>query len=94
MQAGDAWEASRNESEHSKALVFTNDVGHHLQPKRVYLHFKKIAEEIGDPDARVHDLCHTFAVLSLQNSDDVKTVNRIKKVMCFQRIQAFTNKHE
>ena len=46
----------------------------HLQPKRVYLHFKKIAEEIGAPDARVHDLRHTFAVLSLQNGDDVKTV--------------------
>ena len=26
------------------------------------------------PDARVHDLRHTFAVLSLQNGDDVKTV--------------------
>ena len=33
-RAGDAWEAWRNESEHSKALVFTNDVGHHLQPER------------------------------------------------------------
>lgn len=28
----------------------------------------------GAPDARVHDLRHTFAVLSLQNGDDVKTV--------------------
>ena len=73
-RAGDAWEAWRNESEHSKALVFTNEVGHHLQPKRVYLHFKKIADEIGAQDARVHDLRHTYAVLSLQNGDDVKTV--------------------
>ena len=69
-----AWEAWHNESEHSKALVFTNEVGHHLQPKRVYLHFKKIADEIGAQDARVHDLRHTYAVLSLQNGDDVKTV--------------------
>ena len=46
----------------------------HLQPKRVYLHFEKITEEIGAPDARVHDLRHTFTVLSLQNGDDVKTV--------------------
>lgn len=73
-RAGDAWEAWRNESEHSKALVFTNEVGHHLQPKRVYLHFKKITDEIGAQDARVHDLRHTYAVLSLQNGDDVKTV--------------------
>ena len=43
-------------------------------PKRVYLHFKKIADEIGAQDARVHDLRHTYAVLSLQNGDDVKTV--------------------
>ena len=72
--AGSAWEAWRTEAEHKKALVFTNEIGHHLQPKRVYLHFSKIAEEIGAPDARVHDLRHTFAVLSLQNGDDVKTV--------------------
>ena len=26
------------------------------------------------PSCRVHDLRHTFAVLSLQNGDDVKTV--------------------
>ena len=49
--AGSAWEAWHTEAEHKKALVFTNEIGHHLQPKRVYLHFKKIAEEIGAPDA-------------------------------------------
>lgn len=72
--AGSAWEAWRTEAEHKKALVFTNEVGHLLQPKRVYLHFKKIAEEVGAPEAKVHDLRHTYAVLSLQNGDDVKTV--------------------
>ena len=72
--AGSAWEAWRTEAEHKKALVFTNEVGHLLQPKRVYLHFKKIAEEVGTPEAKVHDLRHTYAVLSLQNGDDVKTV--------------------
>ena len=40
----------------------------------MYLHFKKIAEEVGAPEAKVHDLRHTYAVLSLQNGDDVKTV--------------------
>ena len=39
-----------------------------------YLHFKKIAEQIGAPETKVHDLRHTYAVLSLQNGDDVKTV--------------------
>ena len=71
--AGSAWEAWRTEAEHKKALVFTNEIGHHLQPKRVYLHFKKIAEQIGAPETKVHDLRHTYAVLSLQNGDDVKT---------------------
>lgn len=33
-----------------------------------------MAAEIGAPEARVHDLRHTFAVISLQNGDDVKTV--------------------
>ena len=46
----------------------------YLVAKRLYLHFKKLAEEAGAPDARVHDLRHTFAVISLQNGDDVKTV--------------------
>ena len=72
--AGSAWEGWKNESEHKHAFVFTNEVGRHLIPKRTYLRFKKIAKEIGAPDARVHDLRHTYAVLSLQNGDDVKTV--------------------
>ncbi len=72
--AGSEWKAWKTEEERKKALVFTNEVGEHLVQKRVYLHFKKIAKEIGAPEARVHDLRHTFAVLSLQNGDDVKTV--------------------
>ncbi|MBP3587409.1 MAG: tyrosine-type recombinase/integrase, partial [Clostridia bacterium] len=40
----------------------------------VVRHYKKIAARIGAPNSRVHDLRHTFAVLSLQNGDDVKTV--------------------
>ena len=57
-----------------KALVFTNDIGGYLVPKRVYLHFRAIADAIGATEARVHDLRHTYAVLSLQNGDDIKTV--------------------
>lgn len=72
--AGDAWEAWHSEEEHRKALVFTNEVGHFFTPKRVYLHFKKLAEEIGAPDARVHDLRHTYAVICLQSGVDMKTL--------------------
>ena len=54
--------------------MFTNDFGGHLHPQTVYAHFKKLAASVGAPNARVHDLRHTYAVLSLQNGDDVKTV--------------------
>ena len=55
-------------------LVFTHDDGRNLCAQTVYLCFKKIAKEIGCPDARFHDLRHTYATLSLKNGDSVKTV--------------------
>ena len=67
LMAGRAWNNKYN-------LVFTNEIGENLAINTVYKNFKKIAAEIGRPDARVHDLRHTFAVMSLQEGDDVKTV--------------------
>lgn len=55
-------------------LVFTNELGHNLSAQTVYLHCKKLGNQIGLPDLRFHDLRHSFAVLSLRNGDDVKTV--------------------
>ena len=72
--AQEAWVGWKTEAEHKKALVFTNLFGEHLHPQTVYSHFKKLAMEIGAPNARVHDLRHTFTVLSIQNGDDYKTV--------------------
>ena len=40
----------------------------------VYENFKRIAKQIGCPDARFHDLRHTFATLAISNGDDIKTV--------------------
>ena len=74
QRSEDLWLAWSNEEEHKKALVFTNLQAGYLIPKCVYLHFKSAAVAIGAPDARVHDLRHTYAVLSLQNGDDIKTV--------------------
>lgn len=76
LQAGVVWQDWGDPSKPyaSCRLVFTNRTGDHLHPQRLYAHHKKVAEEAGAPDARVHDLRHTFAVLSLQNGDDVKTV--------------------
>lgn len=64
--AGRAWTDS--------GLVFTNELGEHLSPKSVYNHFKKVADEIGLPTARFHDLRHSYAVAALQSGDDIKTV--------------------
>ena len=67
LRAGSAWENNWN-------LVFTNEIGGHLCSPTVYNHFKKIMKEIGLPEVRFHDMRHTYAVISLQNGDDIKTV--------------------
>lgn len=67
LRAGCAWGNAWN-------LVFTNELGGHLCAPTVYNHFKKIMEQIGLPSVRFHDMRHTYAVISLQNGDDIKTV--------------------
>lgn len=67
LQAGPAWNNDKN-------LVFTDEFGHSLSAQTVYLHFKKVAADIGAPQARFHDLRHSYAVLALKAGDDIKTV--------------------
>ncbi len=74
LKAGCAWEGWKTPKEQVTGLVFTTTLGGHLHPQTVYNHLKKLVVQIGAPDACVHDLRHTFAVLSLQNGDDIKTV--------------------
>lgn len=74
LKAGPIWEGWHSEKERESALVFTTSLGCNLSPQTVYNHYKKLAERVGAADTCVHDLRHTFAVLSLQNGDDVKTV--------------------
>ena len=74
LAAGELWQGFRTVEELETAFVFINDLGQHLHTETVYNNFKRIAAQIGAPDARVHDLRHTFAVISLQNGDDYKTV--------------------
>jgi integrase len=74
LKAGTLWEGWQTAEEQKRALVFTTATGGNLSPQTVYNHYKKLARQIGAPESRVHDLRHTFAVLSLQNGDDVKTV--------------------
>lgn len=59
---------------HEGGYVFCNAIGEHLSPHAVYHNFKRIAASIGVPAARLHDLQHSYAALSLQIGDDIKTV--------------------
>ena len=74
MQAGSAWKGWNSPEEQKNWFVFTTELGEHYCPQTVYAHFKKIANKIGAGNANVHSLRHTYAVLCLQNGDDVKTV--------------------
>jgi len=66
LKAGPMWENS--------GLVFTDEVGHHLAIHTVYKNFKALVASIGCPDARFHDLRHSYAVAAIRAGDDIKTV--------------------
>lgn len=69
LACGLAWQNEYN-------LVFTDRSGHFIVPQTALKRFKAVANKIGRPDARFHDLRHTYAVASLQEGDDVKTVQQ------------------
>ena len=56
-------------------LVFTNPDGMHLSSSNVYRHFKRIVNKMGLDDVRFHDLRHTYAVISIENGVDMKTLS-------------------
>lgn len=66
LKAGETWEDS--------GLVFTNELGQNLAHRTILKRFKKIVAEIGVPNARFHDLRHTYAVSAIRAGDDIKTV--------------------
>ena len=55
-------------------LVFTNNAGGNLVPQTVSRKYKEIVTSIGRPDARFHDLRHSYAVAAIRSGDDIKTV--------------------
>ena len=67
LKAGQAWSNLYD-------LIFTNELGGNLAPCTVWKNFKRIAVSIELPNARFHDLRHTYATTSLSNGDDIKTV--------------------
>lgn len=65
--AGTAWMNDWN-------LVFTDELGHFIVPQTASKRFKAVCAKIGRSDAHFHDMRHTYAVTSLQEGDDIKTV--------------------
>lgn len=66
-KTGSAWKNEWN-------LVFTNELGEHLKQNAIYKAFKRVVRSIGLPDARYHDLRHSYAVAAIESGDDIKTV--------------------
>ena len=67
LNAGSAWDNPLN-------LVFTNALGRYLSDNTVFMNYKRIVASIGLPDARLHDLRHTYATASIRAGDNLKTV--------------------
>ena len=66
LLAGPLWQQSD--------LVFTGTTGAPITKPTIYRAFKKAAARIGRPDARFHDLRHSYAVAAIRSGDDIKTV--------------------
>lgn len=68
LQAGELWTDNN--------AVFSDGLGNYLSRATVYGCFKRFAVAIGRPDARFHDLRHTYAVTAIQAGDDIKTIQQ------------------
>ena len=66
LDAGKAWQNNN--------LIFTNPTGGYLSYRTVYDCFKRVMVKLGHPEARFHDLRHTYAVAAIKSGDDIKTV--------------------
>ena len=73
--AGELWQGWQSDKERKTGLVFTTPLGTNLSPQTVYNHCKKVMASIGIEASCVHDLRHTYAVLSIQAGDDIKTIS-------------------
>lgn len=67
LRAGSLWSNPEN-------FVFTNEIGGHLVSWTVAKKYKRIVTQIGRPDARFHDLRHSYAAAAIRAGDDIKTV--------------------
>ena len=74
LKAGQLWQGWETAEKQKAPWYSPRRQGATSAPRQSTIITKTLACQIGAPESRVHDLRHTFAVLSLQNGDDVKTV--------------------
>ena len=55
-------------------LVFTNEFGRPLNNQTVYKHLQRVLKKCDLGQYTFHSLRHSFATISLENGDDIKTV--------------------
>ena len=67
LLAGELWDNAFD-------LVFTNDFGRPLNHQTVYKHLKRALQSCGMGNYTFHSLRHSFATISIENGDDIKTV--------------------
>ena len=67
LLAGELWDTGFD-------LVFTNGFGRPLNHQTVYKHLKRALQSCGMENYTFHSLRHSFATISIENGDDIKTV--------------------
>jgi len=74
LDAGPLWSGYKDDAERETSLIFTSKLGTPIDFGTLHKHYKNIVKTMGIPDSHIHQLRHTYAVLSIQNGDDIKTI--------------------
>ena len=61
--------------ENKNGFVFADEIGRPLKYATINDHLKSLLKANGIEDMHFHSLRHSFATLSIQNGDDIKTVS-------------------
>lgn len=68
LKLGRQWQNEMN-------LIFTHEDGKHLAADTVYGCYKRIVKKLGIDEKRFHDLRHTYATITLENTGNLKLVS-------------------
>lgn len=75
LEKQEKWKAEFPSVWQESGYVFVNQLGLPLKHHTVYHNLKKIAEKMGIPELRFHDLRHSFVVASSLAGIDIKTIS-------------------